>query len=292
MRTRRTRFLILATLALGACEEDPFEPPAKVGALGACCTADACDYLGQNECEGLFIKGEQCEPDPCPSNLTACCADDGTCSMRSEFACNGVNGNSMEGLLCDPNPCDQPARGACCSDLGECSQLDVRECRDNRWTFIGDGTMCAEDTCPDRVVGACCNPDGSCVFTDESRCDRDLQVDVMCDPNPCEQPAPGACCANDSTECSQSDAYACRNARFHEGEMCSEALCVLPVDAGPDAQVVDAAPDMSVPVDMAARPADMAAPPPDMAAPPPDMSTPDGPPPDAPIPDAQPLDFR
>lgn len=263
---------------VGSCEEAPFTAPAPRGAEGACCLPDECSYTEEASCQGLFIKGVACDPDPCPSNLTACCADDGACAMREASACTLSQKEPIPDAVCSPNPCRQPEVGACCTDIGECiDAVDERDCRRDAHTFIGVDVGCGDDTCPEVIIGSCCLETGQCEMIDRPRCRGVFDASGTCDPNTCPPPPEGACCANEGTDCVVSNRFSCE-ARFMGPESaCSVALCTLPTDAGPDGG------DMSVDAGVDARASD---------GPLPDGPIPDGPVPDRPVPDAAPPDAQ
>jgi hypothetical protein len=95
----------------------------------------------------LYISGDGALTPP----TGACCLPDGSCTVTSQAACNGVF--QGVGTVCTPTTCPQPT-GACCIH-GACSLLTQAACTTAGGTFKGAGTTCTPDACPCRGDGNC-----------------------------------------------------------------------------------------------------------------------------------------
>jgi len=102
----------------------------------------------------------------------ACCAGDGSCSVRTEDQCTAAGGTYQgDGTSCSPNPCPQPTTGACCAADGSCTVSTEAQCTAAGGTYQGNGTGCSPNPCPPPVeTGPCCLPDGSCDVMTEAAC--------------------------------------------------------------------------------------------------------------------------
>ncbi|MBD3163120.1 MAG: hypothetical protein GF328_13540, partial [Candidatus Latescibacteria bacterium] len=134
------------------------------------------------ECNtGDWRVGEDCDPNPCPQPMGACCYADGSCQYVVEDECN--TGDWRVGEDCDPNPCPQPM-GACCYPDGTCEHVLQSDCPTEDWRT---GEPCDPNPCP-QPAAACCI-DETCEILTEDECaasDGDWHADIdTCDPNPC-----------------------------------------------------------------------------------------------------------
>jgi len=77
------------------------------GPLGACCDSNGnCTMTYQTSCQGTWMGGTSCNPNPCPPPLGACCDANGNCTMTLQSECNG---NWLgPNYNCNPNPCPPP----------------------------------------------------------------------------------------------------------------------------------------------------------------------------------------
>ncbi|MEZ4650488.1 MAG: hypothetical protein R3E97_17225 [Candidatus Eisenbacteria bacterium] len=179
---------------------------------GACCRIDGtCTVKLERDCNGLdFFLGEDCDPSPCP--LGACCESDGSCRVTAGSECTGI---FEYGGTCDPTPC-----GVCCYPNGSCFWLSESQCLGGEFLF---GETCDPNPCA-VTEGACCDDDGTCRLLTESACAGSfLGIGVDCSPNPCK----GACCHG--VECSLVTETYCvteLEGTFHgNGTTCGVAGC-------------------------------------------------------------------
>jgi len=145
----------------------------------------------------------------CPPPQGACCTQLGLCEMTSEADCLPPN-VWFEGSPCEPNPCG-PLVGACCALDGSCVLTSESGCPAPNVWFAG--VPCEDNPCPPPpVVGACCFADGACVMLLEADCIGQggswMGGQVLCQPNPCDQPGEGACCVGNG-ECQILTRVAC-----------------------------------------------------------------------------------
>ncbi|MCC7143095.1 MAG: hypothetical protein IT349_13415 [Candidatus Eisenbacteria bacterium] len=126
--------------------------------LGACCWQElgACLLSIEAECvePGKLWKGYDvdCDPNPCPPVIGACCFVDGTCRVVSGVECLSPlpRGTFLGGgSTCDPMPCAPPPTGACCLSAGGCVVIDAFSCS-MRGSYLGDSTRCEVGTCVGR----------------------------------------------------------------------------------------------------------------------------------------------
>lgn len=187
------------------------DPDSRACVAGPCAEDADCragSYCADGACvEGCRLDPDDCGPDPdgvpraCdPADhtcraLSPCCADDDTCSMVFEEACDGQPITAT--LTCQPSPCGPDCEadedcddGAWCSGDGRC----VAGCREVRgdcpsdtvcdpasrqcvrgacarngqcpdWMYCGDAGLCrsgcrqSPDNCPE---GTRCGPDRQC----------------------------------------------------------------------------------------------------------------------------------
>jgi hypothetical protein len=128
-------------------------PPAG-GPPGACCIADECYYVPEDDCFPIgaeFLgEGVPCDPNPClPS---ACCMYDGSCEVLNATDCF-IQGGVHVGGPCDPNPCGD---GACCMAGGICETLNVFDCYQFSGFYVGgpcDPNPCEALAVPEGVPG-------------------------------------------------------------------------------------------------------------------------------------------
>lgn len=89
--------------------------------------------------------GTSCKPCGCLKG--ACCAEDGTCSIKTPADCTGTY--QGDGTTCSPNPCPQPIlTGACCQSDGTCSVQTEADCDAALGTYQGNHTDCDPNPCP------------------------------------------------------------------------------------------------------------------------------------------------
>ncbi len=192
---------------------------------GPCCLPDeTCLIRIVGECEDLFLgQGEECDPNPCPSDVGACCSDRGRCTISSSDECTGNDETFLPDVGCSPDPC----KGACCLVNGSCEIGSYPNRCDSEGFFLGFGTVC-DGSCP-QPLGACCIDDfGNCRILPEGDCTAaggfyfgDSQ---SCDPyNLCFT----ACCIGD--QCSVQTLFGCENdggVSLEYGIGCDPAPCV------------------------------------------------------------------
>jgi len=77
------------------------------------------------------------------------------------------------------------------------------------------------------ATGACCAPSGTCSVSTACECfGIYLGDDIVCDPNPCEQPVTGACClGTDCIEVTQSDCESFGGLFQGPGTICGPETC-------------------------------------------------------------------
>ncbi len=119
--------------------------------------------MDQRDCERSgdeFVgAGTNCDDrDICRS---ACCAENGSCSLLSRADC-GSNEFIGLGTACGDVDCV----GACCDPDSGCSDLGTIRCAQEGGEFRGHGTRCASTEC----FGACCLPEKSCSETTAGAC--------------------------------------------------------------------------------------------------------------------------
>ena len=140
--------------------------------VGACCAVDGtCSVTEEADCVGTWQGAfTDCDPSPCGGEPTgACCAADGTCTVETEADCLAASGTYQgDGTDCDPNPCPQPT-GACCAADGTCTVETEADCLAASGTYQGDDTDCDPNPCP-QPTGACCAADGTCTVETEADC--------------------------------------------------------------------------------------------------------------------------
>ncbi len=176
--------------------------------LGACCSNSYCHIDTEQRCAayGTYLgDGTVCVPNPCGTDIGACCLDQGTdCQVVSELECVQVlGGRFVPNLPCFPNPCHEGYPGACCLSDGNCVVVIGPECGELAGNFLGIFTDCDPYPCL-QVPGACCYPASQhCVLATAAFCEAEAGVflgeNTDCDPNPCGPEPPGACCYLDGS---------------------------------------------------------------------------------------------
>ncbi len=211
--------------------------PMEAGIVGRLASLENC-------CNPGIIEVSVMEPAGCVAPVLieclaevtgTCCSSEGTCGFNTntQSQCENAGGTFLgEGVVCDPNPCPQPATGACCISDGTCAITSVAACTG---LYSGDDTVCDPDPCPE-PTGACCFIEGSCSELTEPLC---LSAGGLysghgtgCVPNLCPQPL-GACCAQ-SGACSEITEGDCTAAgSIYQGNftVCVPDLCPLPTGA-------------------------------------------------------------
>ncbi|MEZ4650727.1 MAG: hypothetical protein R3E97_18485 [Candidatus Eisenbacteria bacterium] len=116
---------MIAVIALGCSSEPTTSPGSSDALLGTGGSGTRVDAAGDGG---------------------ACCLVDGSCSILTETECTESGGTYQgQGVLCDPNPCPQPAAtGACCFDDGSCAVTTEADCGG---AYLGDGTVCDPNPC-------------------------------------------------------------------------------------------------------------------------------------------------
>ncbi len=182
--------------------------------VGACCVAgQPCDDLiighACGRKGGFFVgEGELCSPvDPCIP--TACCHDDGTCTMATPSQCAAVLGTTDPGVDCSQGLC--PPAVACCHDDGSCTMVTETACTASGGTPDSDPfSFCGvDDSCP--AAGGCCTPDESCADITEPACTAAGGVwnpSIVCTSSTDSRCALGSCCRMDGS-CDEVVAFGC-----------------------------------------------------------------------------------
>ena len=84
-----------------------------------------------------------------PNEAAACCAQNGTCAMATQSACEGQGGTLHPGADCDTT-------GACCLDDGlGCVEATEQCCQDLGGQYQGGGSACLGDGNDNRIDDAC-----------------------------------------------------------------------------------------------------------------------------------------
>lgn len=206
------------------------ETTGPIVVLGACCAGDGtCTIKSEAACIDDY-QGDWtvCLPNPCPQAPTgACCFQDGTCSVTTSTGC-ASGGGIYQGndAACSPNPCPQPT-GACCVDFA-CSIQTASACTTAGGTYQGDGTTCVTGLC-DPPSGSCCLTNGTCSITFEDDCVGVWIEDGVCSPNPCDDQ--GACCV--AQACTITREVFCTGVYQGDGSTCDPDPCVAPGCPGP-----------------------------------------------------------
>ncbi len=85
------------------CEPYPCQPNT------VCCSGTVCWLCPAWACEaGGFLPMPEltsCYPNPCPPAAWACCLQDGTCQITTEWQCENINGTWLPAVDCVPDPC-------------------------------------------------------------------------------------------------------------------------------------------------------------------------------------------
>ncbi len=168
-----------------SCAPNPCPP------TGACCFQGAltCTQTIQSGCNGIWISGGSCNPNPC---VRVCCnINTGQCGVVGFGVPCPTNTIGVAGTTCTPSPC--PPVSACCI-LGTiiCTTTTQANCNNLPGLWL-PSTACQPNPC----VKACCNPNtGACfqIFGGNS-CPAGatpVLTGVSCTPNPCPPVAP--CC--------------------------------------------------------------------------------------------------
>ena len=196
-----------------------------IGVTGACCAADgSCSMKTAADCSaaGGAYYGGGTSCSPNPCpQLGTCCALGGTCTFVLQANCAGA---WTSGGACDPNPCTQPV-GSCCAVDGTCTLTTQANCTVT-WT---EGGACVPNVCV-QPNGSCCYSDGTCAVTLLAGCTGTWTMFGVCDPNTCAQPT-GACCLPTGL-CTVGTAAACAVAGGvyqGNGTICVPNPCPAPV---------------------------------------------------------------
>ena len=148
-------------------------------------------------CLGVMGTGDNLGAECCPEApaLFACCFDDGSCELLTEYDCDQAGGVfHPEWDYCEPNPCPPPDEpGACCLETGECFFILEEDCGAIGGDFLGQGIPCEPNPCPQPTV--CCVGELCYIVFSEEECialDGDWYPEWdTCDPNPCPTPSGG-----------------------------------------------------------------------------------------------------
>ncbi|MDM7917215.1 MAG: hypothetical protein ACE15D_03540 [Candidatus Eisenbacteria bacterium] len=145
---------------------EPGSNDCPVVVEGACCYPDgSCEVLLEEQCTGVWVEGVTCDPNPC-EQPQACCFVDGSCQELLQADCDAQGGVPMgQGTNCDPSPCGPPYR-ACCLPNGQCEVVTVAECEAAGGVFVWDAFGCEPFPCSE----ACCFSDGSCLMLMQEEC--------------------------------------------------------------------------------------------------------------------------
>ncbi len=142
---------------------------------GACCFPNGdCQIRTEDECSaqgGTFQgPGTDCDPNPCPQPLGACCLE-GQCEQVTRIECANAGGLYLgDNSACEPGICDS---GACC--LGDyCVEIREFVCAAIGGAYQGDNTTCGSDPCgapsgQPTVDGACDTGYGAAVATQNTQ---------------------------------------------------------------------------------------------------------------------------
>lgn len=120
--------------------------------IGACCHADSCTEITQDDCEslsGTFLgSATMCATSSCDPIVGACCTgSEGDCEELGVTVCENSGGSYMgTGTECSAGWCDVDMEYACC--LGEsCSEMTAADCELAEGFWAGLGTFCAIGAC-------------------------------------------------------------------------------------------------------------------------------------------------
>jgi hypothetical protein len=122
---------------------------------GACCLPGGrCAIMDRSTCDcaGGIYHGFACNPSPCEG---VCCRG-ASCHFMTRDVCEYYGGYLLsEHEVCDPNPCQIPARAVCCAD-GECAVLSEEDCNDSGGQWLPEYVVCLPSICHEQ--GPPCPP--------------------------------------------------------------------------------------------------------------------------------------
>lgn len=151
---------------------------------------------------GVGTEGEDCCP--VPAVHKACCEEDGSCQVLTEYGCELIGGVfHPEWDDCVVAECPQPPGvGACCFDpYGPCQVVTEDECLDMEGEYMGDDTVCEPNPCT-ALPRVCCY-ECYCELLGAAECEAMMGLWMpefdTCDPWPCGWPDTAVCCLDDGS---------------------------------------------------------------------------------------------